>query len=274
MSRKPLLLVVTIAFAFSAALTGGCHKKATSNNTSNASAATTETAEASASASATGTATPTETGAIEKPAAGSALRTSLLNAARTYFNTTSEFRIKQLWAQGNTAVGELEQVTGGTGSVFLAWMGPTWSVIWTAPASSAGATKAGAAAALPTFSAELLAKMTWPAAQTSQTTPTTSEDEKTVLAKLDTAAKSWAETAMSGKGKPYEILISKVAQDSSGNWWGVAYVQPTADGSNSYEGMEFWCKYAGGKWTGQLQDPEPPNPANFFPAAVVEKLEL
>lgn len=270
MSRKPLLLVVLVALIFSVGVLGGCKKKAATTNTPKKTTVATETVEATTTA--TETVTPTETGAIEKPAAGSALRSALLDAARTYFKTTSEFRIKQLWAQGNTAVGELEQITGGSGPVYLAWTGPNWSVIWTAPSGSAGATKAGAAAALPTFSAELLAKMTWSTAQTTPTT--TSEDEKTVLAKLETAAQGWAQTTMSGQGKPYEILVCKVAKDSSGNWWGIAYVQPTADENNSYEGLEYWCKYVGGKWTGQLQDPEPPNPTNFFPAVVVEELEL
>lgn len=272
MSRKSLLLVVLIALVLTAGSVAGCKKKATATTTPKKTAVTTETAEATTTAS--DPVAPAETGAIEKPAAGSALRTSLLNAARTYYSTTSEFRIKQLWAQGNTAVGELEQVTGGTGAVYLAWTGPNWTVIWAAPSGGAGATKAGAAAALPTFSADLLGKMTWAVAQTSQTTPPASEDEETVLAKLETAAQGWAQSAMNGKGKPYEILVSKVAKDASGNWWGIAYVQPTADESNSYEGLEYWCKYAGGKWTGELQDPEPPNPTNYFPAAVVEELEL
>ena len=62
---------------------------------------------------------------------------------------------------------------------------------------------------------------------TGSTGPASGGNEAQMLAGLKTAAKGWAATAMSGKGKPYEVVVSKVAMGSDGTWWGVAYIQPT-----------------------------------------------
>ncbi len=273
--RKPVLVFALAGLAILALTAGGCRKKAPVDAAAIIGVPT-QTVEATSSAPDAGGTPAVATGPITKPASGSELRTALLDAARAKFNTTSQFRIHQLWSQGNTAIGELEQITGGTGRVYIAWTGPNWTVVWSGLAGGTGVTKAAAAAALPTFSAEMLSKITWApqASQPTQTQTPPAEDEASVLAKLEAAAQGWANSVMAGAGKPYEIVVSKVAKDSSGVWWGVVYVQPTADDNNSYEGLEFWCKYSGGAWTGQVQDPEPPDPATFFPKAIVEKLQL
>ncbi|NTW28173.1 MAG: hypothetical protein HGA39_02260 [Coriobacteriia bacterium] len=268
--RKPLLLVIVLVAALAVAtMSTGCKK-----NTPTAPAIIdVSTGTASATGTAGGKASvAVETGPITTPVSGNAAYTALLDAARKKYATTSQFRTYQMFAQGSTAIGEIEQITGGSGHIFVAWTGPDWTVVWTAPATDTGATAAQAAAALPTFSADLLGKIKWPIV-TAPTAPAVL-DEATLKASLETAGQAWAATTMSGNGKPYKTLVNKVAKDTSGTWWGVLYIQPTSDSKNDYQGLEFWCKYADGKWTSKLLGPEPPSPATYYPAAIVEVLQL
>ena len=92
---------------------------------------------------------------------------------------------------------------------------------------------------------------------------------------LTSVAKSWSKSAMDGKGSPYKVTLVRVAKDSkTGTWWGHVVVQPTGDANNSYEPLDFWAKYSGGAWAGNVQDPEPPAPSTYFPKSVISQLDL
>jgi len=205
------------------------------------------------------------TGPISTPAAGTSTRQALMNAARTKLKTTSQFRIYQLYVQGDTAIGDLEAVSGGK-RVFVAWKGPGWTAVWTAPFGSSTANAKAAASALEGFSQELIGRIDFKLAK-----PLGSSAMK---ASLTAAAKTWSDQAMGGVGAPYKVTTAKVAQDSNGTWWGVAVTQPTPDSNNSYEPLQFWCKFENGSWNGKIQDPEPPAPNTFFPKSVVSALGL
>jgi hypothetical protein len=38
--------------------------------------------------------------------------------------------------------------------------------------------------------------------------------------------------------------------------------------------MQFWAKYSGSTWSGEVQDPEPPAPSTYFPSSVLSKLDF
>lgn len=214
--------------------------------------------------------TPAVVPGITSPVAGSAERTALLDAVRKKFSTTSQYYVYQLFIDGNTAIGDVNKVTGSGNRTFVAWTknGSTWAVVWTTPYGSSKANKAGATAALPTFSSELLGKIAWTLAKP----PVTSD--KAMLASLTLNSKAWAKTEMAGQGSPYKVTSVKVAKDGNGVWWGVAVVQPSPDATNQFEALTYWAKFSGGAWKGQVQDPEPPAPSTFFPSSVISKLGL
>lgn len=216
------------------------------------------------------------TGAVTSPAAGSAERKALLDAARERLATKSQFYVYQLYAQGDTALGDIEPLTKSAyGRIVVAWerSNGKWAAIGATKFGSAAATAANTARALPSFSTELINKMDWslpkPAPASSG-----SASSASMIKSLSAAAKTWANTPMDGKGTPYNIASVKVAQDSKGTWWGHVVVQPTGDASNSYEALDYWAKYTGGSWQGKLQDPEPPAPSTYFPSSVIPKLGL
>lgn len=204
-------------------------------------------------------------GPVSTPAAGTAVRTALMDAARTRLSTTSQFVVNQLYVQGDAAIGDIETVSGGK-RYFVAWRGPEWVAVWSEPFGSSGASLAAATTALPTFSSALLDKVDWKFAK-----PASAAQLKASLAK---SAQGWADSMMGGVGKPYKVETAKVAKDSKGNWWGLAVVQPSPSEGNSYEALVFWCRYENGAWSGQAQDPEPPAPSTYFPSEVVGVLGL
>ena len=227
-------------------------------------------------------------GPITTPVTGSAERTALLNAARSTLGITSEFYVYQLFVQGDTALGDIEPVSkSANGRIFVAW--ERRSGAWTAIAASKfgapsakindrnlqlpkpSANAADTARALPSFSTELIGKIDWTLKKVPPSTSTTTKLSATKLKDdLATSAKQWAKQIMTGTGSPYTVPIVKVAADAKGVWWGVAVVQPTG----SFERIQFWAKYSGGKWSGKAQDPEPPAPSTYFPASVISKLGL
>ena len=219
------------------------------------------------------TATPTttaKTGAITKPSSTSALRKALLNAARKKLGTSSGFYINQLYAQGNTALGDLSALNDAkVGRVFVAWekSGGTWTAV---SVKKTGAEAASAVRARSTFSPALVSKVNWKLVTVAPSTASAA----TVKASLSSAAKTWAKSNMSGAGTPYKVMVLRVAKDSSGQWWGRAVVQPTGDSNNSYDPLNVWAKYSGTKWSGKVQDPEPPAPSSYFPSSVISQLGL
>jgi hypothetical protein len=248
--------------AFSAA---GCAKKTTVTTTA------TEATDSSAASTPTVLAPvvvpppPESTGPITTPEAGSETRTALMDAARKKLGTTSQFVVYQLFVQGDYALGDLETTQGGTRQ-FVAFRGPEWEALWVAPFGSASASSASAKGEVSGLSAALLAKIGWKYVK-----PPSSA---AMVASLSAASKKWTKTLMDGLGEPYAVTLVKVAKDSKGVWWGRTVVQPSSSASNSYESIEFWCKYTGGAWTGKAQDPEPPAPTTYFPSSVVGALGL
>ncbi len=235
--------------------------------------ATTTTAPSDQSGSSTASGSSTTKPAVASteimtPSTGSAQRKALLDAARTRFSTTSEYKVYQLYVLGDTAVGEISSVDSGKRS-FVAWAdGPKWAVVWTASPGSAAANAKGASAALPSFSAKLIDKIDW------VPPGPTAAQIAAKQASLATAAKKWSKTTMNSMGEPYKVTLNKVAIDTKGVWWGHVVTQPTNDSKGSYEPLNYWAKYVGGAWQGAMQDPEPPAASSYFPAAVISKLGL
>ena len=213
-------------------------------------------------------------GPITTPVTGSAERTALLNAARSTLGITSEFYVYQLFVQGDTALGDIEPVSkSANGRIFVAWerRSGAWTAIAASKFGAPSANAADTARALPSFSTELIGKIDWTLKKVPPSTSTTTKLSATKLKDdLATSAKQWAKQIMTGTGSPYTVPIVKVAADAKGVWWGVAVVQPTG----SFERIQFWAKYSGGKWSGKAQDPEPPAPSTYFPASVISKLGL
>ena len=215
------------------------------------------------------------TGPITTPVSGSATRKELLAAARTKLATTSTFYVHQLYAQGDTALGDLEPLDDSkVGRVFVAWerSAGTWKAVGATAFGSSSANAASTSRALPRFSPALINKIDWKLVAKPVTT--SSGSASSVKASLSTAAKTWAKSNMSGTGSPYKITSVKVAQDSKGVWWGVAIVQPSPTSNSNFDPLTVWAKYSGKKWSGSVQDPEPPAPSTYFPSSVISKLGL
>lgn len=200
---------------------------------------------------------------ITSPIAGTQARTALMDAARAKLGTTSQFVVYQLYVQGDFAIADLETQTGGKRQ-FVAFTGPEWKAVWTAPFGSETASAASVKTAVPGISAALLAKLDWKYKK-----PVSSA---AMEAGLSTQAKKWAKTLMEGLGEPYNVVMVKVAQDKTGAWWGRAVVQPSSNATSSFEPIDFWCRYNGSEWVGKAQDPEPPPPSTYFPADVAGAL--
>lgn len=212
----------------------------------------------------------TKSDAITAVASGTKERTALLNAARAKLNSNTQMYVYQLYEQGDTALGDLKPLTTSAGErSFYAFTrsGGKWKVTKSWVNGSSGATSSKVRAALPTFSKELVAKINWSAKESSAGSKKSSS---TVKSELSSAAKGWAKSAMDGQGSPYAVVVSKVAKDGNGTWWGRAIVEPTG----SYERIEFWAKYGGSSWSGKAQDPEPPAPSTYFPSSVISALGL
>ena len=277
MSSRQITLIIAAALLAGTFALGGCSKptvqqpSASTTVTSQTATPTQESVESSDSSDSTPI---SATGPIASPAAGSAERSALLAAARTELGTTSQFYVYQLYAQGDTALGDLAPVSGSvTGRFFVALErhGGVWKAVNHWKFGSADANAASVARALPGFSAELVGKIDWKVAKSS---PGSTSQSTSLKSSLSVAAKAWSKTEMDGAGSPYKITLVKVAQDSKKVWWGHVVVQPTGDANNSYEPLDYWAKYVSGKWQGKVQDPEPPAPSTYFPSSVISKLGL
>jgi hypothetical protein len=208
---------------------------------------------------------------VTTPVAGSGERTALLNAVRKKLGTTSQLYVYQLYVLGDTAIADVEPVSGDGQRSFVALAnGPKWTAVWAAPFGSSKANKASATAALPAFSSDLIDKVGWTVAKP----PVTSE--ASMRASLSVNAKKWVENDIgSGQGQPYKITTLKVAKDSKGVWWGVITIQPGVDASGQpFEPYRYWAKFSDGAWSEQFLGTEPPAPSSYFPASVISKLGL
>lgn len=272
--HKRITLFVAAALALTIAITAGCTPKTPGASTPTTASAT-STAKPSEFATQQTSVEPTEdadvdsSGPITTPAGGTATRKALLDAARRELQSTTEFYVYQLYVQGETAIGDLDPVSKTkNGRVFVAWekRNGEWQAI---AVSVFGSTDAATTArALPSFSSKLISKIDWTLKKPAIKDSSSGGSESALKASLSAAAKKWADTAMEGKGKPYGIAIIKVAKDSKGTWWGRVVVAPTG----AFERLDFWAKYSGSAWSGSAQDPEPPAPDTYFPAAIVSKL--
>jgi hypothetical protein len=274
MRSKRTVFAVAAVLVLALLAVGGCKPNLPTPATSTATGSQTATPQASVEPT---NALPLSTsGPITTPAAGSAERKALLDAARTKLESSSAFYVYQLYVQGDTAIGDIDPVAKGKlGRIFVAWerRNGEWVAIGASKFGSQSANAASTARALPSFSPELLSKIDWNLKKPTVASTTTSNlTEAQAKASLEKAAIGWSKTAMSGVGQPYTVTLVKVAEDSSGTWWGRVVTQPTKDASNSYEPLNFWAKYADGTWSGAVQDPEPPAPSTFFPSSVTAKL--
>ena len=273
MSRKRTAELIVAALLGAALLLPGCVKPTITPQTTKPVGATPSGAASTpvqSSVEPSATSPVNATGPITTPPAGSAERKALLDAARAKLGTTTSFYVYQLYVQGDTALGDLDPTaTSKIGRVFVAWTkeNGAWVAIGATRFGATAASEASTARALPSFSAALIHKIDWTLAK-----PKLSTTASSATSGLSSAAKAWAKTAMDGAGSPYKVTVLKVAQDKSGTWWGHAVVQPTGNSTTKYEALNMWAKYAGGKWTGNVQDPEPPAPSTYFPKEVISKL--
>jgi hypothetical protein len=274
LKRTTLFLAAALVLTITA--TAGCTTKKPAAVTGSTSTATStilpsDFATGQASVEPTEAADVKASGPITTPATGSATRKALLDAARAELQSTTSFYVYQLYVQGDTALGDIDSVSKTkNGRVFVAWERTDGK--WTAIAvSTFGSTNAATTArALPSFSSELISKIDWDLKKPSVSDSSVGTSASALKASLSSAAKKWADTAMSGEGKPYQIAIIKVAKDNKGVWWGRVVVQPTG----SFERLQMWAKYSSGEWSGTVQDPEPPAPSTYFPSSVISKLGL
>jgi hypothetical protein len=249
-ATSPLLTVV-LAAALAAALVGmavsatGCSPAPEAKKKLTPIPVTTPTAEpsatAAADAAAADAAAPVSSGPISTLNANSAVTPALANAARSYLKSTSKFTINQLFQQGNVVVGDITSKTGGA-RVFIAWVGPAWKVVWTAPMGQGGATLARAA--VPQMSKELAAKMNWApkvAAAPSAKTPAGADTTGLVISFGDYAKAAMMKLAPDAG----TITISDVrlAKDNSGVYWASGLADATYG-----DPVTFYAKYSGGRW--------------------------
>lgn len=273
-SRRIRLMVAAVVVLGMLAMTGCAPKtKSTTSSTTKSSAKKVSTSsettkkETSEEPSTTAT-TVDEPGPITTPASGSSTRRLLLDAARKRLDSTTDLTVYQLYAQDDTALGDLNPASTSVGGrAFFAWVkrDGKWTVTERWAFGSARANAAGVARAVPDFSNQLIGKINWKLAKpkTSGTGSSTS-----MKSSLTAAAKAWSKTEMDSQGEPYKVTLVKVAKDSKGVWWGRAVVAPTGE----YERMQFWAKYSGSTWSGNVQDPEPPAPSSYFPSSIVSKM--
>jgi hypothetical protein len=216
-------------------------------------------------------------GPIYTPKSGSAERTALLDAARKKLTTKSQFTVYQLYVQGDTAIGEIKQITKDVNGHLLAvWerRNGKWVMLGAAKVGTASATAKNIGRALPKFSDALLASIVIATQTPKPPDSAGGASAATMIDTLSTAARTWSTTSMAGQGAPYKVTLAKVAKDANGVWWGHAVVQPTPDASNNFEALNFWAKYSSGSWEGKQQDPEPPAPSTYFPSSVIKQLGL
>jgi hypothetical protein len=271
MALKRITLIVAVALSVAAVMLGGCSKPTATQSTSTTQAAGSAVATTQASVEPTAPATINSAGPITTPASSSTTRKELLSAARIDLGAKLEFNVYQMYVQGDTALVDLEPTTKTTiGRAFVAFerRSGAWVAIgalkFGGPASNAAST----ARALPSFSAQLIAKIDWTMRKPgTKAKAAPSAPEATVKASLSTSALAWTKEQLVGASTPYKVTMLKVAKDANGVWWGRVITEPTGG-----ERIQFWAKYDGTAWSGAAQDVEPPAPTTYFPKSVVAKL--
>lgn len=207
-------------------------------------------------------------GDIKKVASGSVLRDELFEAAATGLDASSDqFTVYQLFEQGTAAVGDLKPAGGSR--VFVALVsGPDgWKLAWSAPFGSSQARAGALLAAAPGISSELAARIDWDKKAPVKTVKATPPPSLASFRAF--ALRSARELA----GTTYEGSFSvqgKIAQDSTGRWWGNAIAEPSEEG---LESIGIWGSYTGGTWTGEIADFSSEDAdAAFFPPDVLKRL--
>jgi hypothetical protein len=131
-----------VAIAWNAGVLGGKRSSAgsaqrTTAATANASAETSVTelaakppaAKPPAKGSKPPVAAPVRLPPVSTPDKNTPERQALMDAARTYFGTGSQFYVNQLYVQGGFAVGDIGAVQGGH-RVWVVWKGSPWRVVY------------------------------------------------------------------------------------------------------------------------------------------------
>jgi hypothetical protein len=272
---RPLLLAVLAVLLVGVALVAtGCGSSApVAKKKLTPIPVTTPTADAAAvsaaDAAAAAAAAPVSSGPITTLTSSSAVTTKLAIAARAYLKTTSKFTINQLFQQGNVAIGDITPKSGGA-RIFIAWVGPTWQVVWTAPMGQGSSTLVRAA--VPSVSTALAAKMNWnPKVAAGSSGSISTSGGSADLASLKTSFIAYAKAAMvnvMGGADPnvtLDIQDVRVVPDNSGVYWASGLAQPSAGDS-----VTFYAKYSGGKWVSEGDSNSVDDPAvdSRFPEEV------
>jgi hypothetical protein len=242
---RPLIAAALIALLVGVALTAtGCGSAPEAKKKLTPIPVTTPTVETTASAAADAAANAASAGVSSGPIstlnADSAVTSSLANAARTYLKSTSKFTINQLFRQGDVVVGDITPKAGGA-RIFIAWVGPTWKVAWTAAMGQGGSTIARAA--VPQMSKELAAKMNWsPKVAAASSGSGSTSDTTALVISFGAFAKAKMLQLAPDAG---DITISdvRVVKDNSGVWWASGLADATYG-----DPVTFFGKYVGGKW--------------------------
>lgn len=212
-------------------------------------------------------------GPITTPAAGSALRAELLEAASLGLGVSDRFTVYQLFVQDGAAVGDVLPA-GGSRTLFALSGGPdSWELVWSARFGSTQANADALKDVGPEVFAGLAASLDF-AKKAPSTAPKPSAKPAVAptLASFEAfalkSAKSFAGATYAG---PFTIQ-ARIAKDSKGAWWGNAVAEPAEAG---LEPIGVWARYSGGAWTGEIADFSTEGAdAGFFPSDVLAKLEL
>lgn len=225
--------------------------------------ATAAAADAAASAAA-GTAG-ISSGPISTPGSNSPVTAKLAVAARAYLKTSSKFTINQLYQQGDVAVGDITPKSGGA-RIFIAWTGPTWKTVWTAPMGQGSATIARAT--VPQMSKELATKMNWaPKIAAAGSAAVAAPDTSGLQTSFTAYVKSTMTNYVGGADVAGTVTVTdvRVVPDNKGVYWGSALAEASSGGDS----VSFYAKYVGGKWVGQGNSDQGVTPADSkFPAEV------
>jgi hypothetical protein len=262
MSRRQLAYVCAVTALCLAGCTGAKHAPVASTPAPEPTVAA-SVAHASQPAPAEPTVTPTpKTGAIVTPPRGSALRQSLLDAARAKIGSSSSWYVMQLYAQDGFAVGELLE-SGSPGPAWFFGFAKRGGA-WTAPYSAQNSTTTAAKlrGALPGASRQLIAKIRFGLALPDQTGALKTSAQAAALA----IAKKNADASI---GK-LTAGTTRIAQDSKGTWWASVLVKPS---NTSVDALSVYLKRTGTTWKYfDLGTGIDPSTDTRFPAEVRDKL--
>lgn len=205
------------------------------------------------------------TGTIVVPAKGSALRTAILKAVSTGLGLSGDTTVYQLFSQETAAIGDILPADG-TRMFFAVAGGPdAWSIAWSAPFGSSLANIDALESSVPLVSPALAAKMVWDLKVAKVAAAPTLASFKTFALN---SARTYAGSTYTGSF----TLTAKIANDSTGVWWGNALATPADTG---LEPIGIWGHYANGKWSGEIADfSSDTAEAGYFAPDVIAKLTL